>query len=77
MRIVKSETVVRYQVEFSPREMAVLDQHPNWCQVVHPCTKHGCDSWGAATLTKRQINDVCDALGVNGREFMASQVIDS
>lgn len=74
MKIHRAETVVRYHVTFEPHEAKVLDSHPVLRTKVHvrPDRGGGLYSRGAdAMLTKAEINDVCDALGVNGREFMA------
>lgn len=78
MRIVKVEVVTRYQVEFTPAETRVLSKYERWAKVISITSSihngHGRNPMGRATLTKRQINDVCDELGVNGREFMAGAV---
>ncbi len=73
MRILRTETVVRYDVDFSPRETRTLKQHAKWSPLISTkASEHnGNVTIGRATLTKRQINDVCDVLGINGREFMA------
>lgn len=74
MRIVKSETVVRYQVEFTPKETRTLLEHQDWRQIISTKSSrhngYGSNPIGKAMLTKRQINDACDVLGINGREFM-------
>lgn len=69
MRITQSATVVRYDVTFTPLETKLLLAHPAWRHRV-AITGNGTNRYGAATLTKSQINDVCDVLGINGREFM-------
>lgn len=76
MRIVKIEHVTRYQINFTPPETRVLMKHPTWSSVVSIKSSqhngHGRNPAGCAMLTKKQINEVCDVLGINGREFMAS-----
>lgn len=78
MKIHRAETVVRYHVSFLPHEAKVLDQHEVWSKVMHvrPARSYQANCQyhrGAeAALTRNQINDICDVLGVNGREFMAS-----
>lgn len=74
MKIHRAETVVRYHITFDPREAKVIDEHPMLRNKirVRPDRGGGRYSRGAdAMLTRADINDVCDALGVNGREFMA------
>lgn len=69
------ETVVRYQVEFTPHETNVLRQDAEWRQVlsISSSVHNGRSSTaiGKATLTKTQLSRACDALGINLREFMA------
>lgn len=75
MKIVKIEHVTRYQVNFTPSETLTLLEHPDWRMVVSTKSSqhngHGHNPAGCAMLTKKQINEVCDTLGINGREFMA------
>jgi hypothetical protein len=75
VRIHKTETVVRYQVTFSPDETRTLMAHPEWQHVISTkCAVnngHRGNAIGGATLTKRQLNDVCDVIGVNGRAVFA------
>lgn len=76
MKVHKVETVTRYQVTFDPRETALLLADEKWCHVVSTkCSVHNGTGgmFCAATLTKAQINQVCDLLGVNGREWFAAQ----
>ena len=74
VKIHRAETVVRYHITFEPHEAKVLDEHPTLRHKVHvrPDRGGGRYSRGAdAMLTRSDINEACDALGVNGREFMA------
>lgn len=74
MKIHRAETVVRYHIAFDPHEAKDLDGHPVLRNKIHvrPDRGGGRYSRGAdAMLTRSEINEVCDALGVNGREFMA------
>lgn len=73
MKINRTETVVRYDVTLTPWETSVLRNHSKWQAVVSiKSSEHnGGPLFGCATLTRTQINDVCDVIGVNGREFMA------
>jgi hypothetical protein len=76
MRIVKVEYVTRYQINFTPNETRALLAHPEWSVIVSTkSSQHngrGDRPSGCAMLTKKQINEVCDVLGINGREFMAN-----
>ncbi len=75
MKIHSVETIVRYQVTFSPRETKLLRRRPKWANIISVAsskTKGGA-WWGCAQLTKSQISEICDILGINAREFMASQ----
>ncbi len=76
MKIHKTETVVRYQVTFTPPEMKKLMAHDRWRHVVGLRREQGTGRWGDASLTKRQFNDICDVLGYNGREMMATLLRD-
>jgi hypothetical protein len=74
VRIHSHETVTRFQVAFDERETETLLAHPEW--KLHISTKMAEHNGhqrlrGAAQLTRGQINDICDVLGINGREFMA------
>lgn len=69
MRILQQEVVTRYCVEFSPGETKALRKHPVWSLIIG-LRSNGGGVTAAATLTKTQINQVCDVLGINGREFM-------
>jgi hypothetical protein len=75
MKIVKIECVTRYQINFTPAETRTLLAHPRWSAAISTRSSvhngHGHNPAGCAMLTKKQINDVCDVLGINGREFMA------
>jgi hypothetical protein len=74
MKIHRAETVIRYQIAFDPHEAEVLDDHPALRSKIHvrPDRGGGRYSRGAdAMLTRSEVNDVCDALGVNGREFLS------
>lgn len=68
MRLAKIDTVTRYQVTFEPREVRVLQQHPKWRHRIG-VRKTG---WrgGDATLTKTELSEVADALGINAREWL-------
>lgn len=72
MKITRAETVVRYQVSFTPREVEKLCLHTKWRNRIgiRPMG-HGAPRFGDAMLTKTEINDVCDVLGINGREIMS------
>lgn len=78
MKIVKVEVATRYQINFTPAETHVLLKHPKWSAIVSTKSSehngHGSNPAGCAMFTKKQINEVCDVLGINGREFMASAV---
>jgi hypothetical protein len=71
MRLEKTEVVVRYQVRFDPKEVAVLKRHARWQHRIglrrHP------DRGGDATLTKTELSQVADALGINAREWLTRQ----
>jgi len=74
MKIHRAETVIRYHITFDPHEAKMLDEHPTLRSKIHirPDRGGGRYSRGAdAMLTKSDINEACDALGVNGREFMS------
>lgn len=74
MKIHRAETVVRYHVTLDPHEAKTIDQHPTLRTKIHvrPDRGGGLYLRGAdAMLTRADINEICDALGVNGREFMA------
>lgn len=82
MKVHKVETVTRYHVTFEPHETKVLRAHPKWQRIVSIAgsrdnvRQRAGVVFGAAMLTKKQINEICDVLGVNGREFMA-RALDS
>lgn len=69
VKLQQIETVTRYQIYFDPPEAAVLARHPKWRHRIGR-RKSG-QPGGDATLTKTELSEVCDALGVNGREWLA------
>lgn len=73
MKIHRAETVIRYQVSFTPHEVEKLCLHAKWRNRigVRPAGHGRSPGSGDAMLTKTEINDVCDVLGINGREYMA------
>jgi hypothetical protein len=70
MKLHKLETVIRYQVSFTPGETTRLLAHPKWQHRIGVTQNRGRSRWAGATLTRSEINDVCDVLGINGREFL-------
>lgn len=74
MKLSKVEHVVRYQISFDPGEVQALLQHPKWMHRIG-VRKSG---WrgGDMTLTMTEFSEVCDALGVNAREWMARHRAD-
>lgn len=72
MKLQQVETVVRYQVYLEPPEAAVLGRHPKWRHRIGR-RKSG-QPGGDATLTKTELSEVCDVLGVNGREWLANSM---
>lgn len=72
MRILQREIVTRYMVSFTPGETKKLAAHPVWQHHIGRVGRG--DKSSQATLSRKEINAVCDVLGVNGREFMATQL---
>ncbi len=68
MKICKAETVVRYSVVFSPGESRTLRAHPKW---KHRIGDNGGAGAAMGNFSKKEINAICDVLGINGREFFA------
>lgn len=76
MRVNQVSTVTRYDLQFHPRETKLLLAHEKWRHriSVRAATnnkRHPNDQWGAATLTRTELSEVCDVLGVNSREWLA------
>lgn len=70
MKLHRVQTVQRFDVTLEPEEAELLLAHPKWKHRVGnpkpPQTTRD------ATLTKKELNAVCDVLGVNGREWLAA-----
>lgn len=68
-------------MSFTALEIDLLAKHPKWStRIVAGGTKMDrrggmrLQRRGQATLTRSEINDVCDVLGVNGREWLSKHV---
>ena len=74
MKLCKVERgVTRYQVSFTPGEAKLIAQSKRWAPIIRQQESSRGNVFAMATLTKHQINEVCDYLGVNGREWFAQQ----
>ena len=74
MKLNKIErAVTRYQVTFSPGETKQIAADKRWNNIIRPRKTNRGNVTAMAMLTKSQINEVCDFLGVNGREWFAGQ----
>lgn len=74
MKIHMVEVVTRYQVTFSPQETAILMRDGRWQSILSTkaTDNNGRKQCGMANLTKTQIAAACDVLGINAREWFAS-----
>lgn len=74
MKLCKVERgITRYQVSFTPYEVTRLKGERRWHNIIRETRTSRGNITAMATLTKSQINEVCDFLGVNGREWFAAQ----
>jgi len=79
MKICKIEpSITRYQVTFTPEETAALKRTRRWHNAVstRSAENNSRPLYGTATLTKSQISQICDELGVNGRERFDEMLAD-
>lgn len=65
--------VTRYQVSFTSGETRRIAADPRWHNIIRPHRTARGNLTALAMLTKVQINEVCDLLGVNGREWLLSK----